>query len=153
MRVKKGLKDLNPTNLSFPEDTKIYVNNSLYVHTIGNYKINVSNFGIIKKIIRTLLSIVQLRSNRLKMVHIKASHMSTIWGLYFLRSDFPCLELFRYLQAVACVSKLCSSISFSICVLYLAIYWSFFPQFFFDDVYYLPYCLVYFASFCCSAAL
>ena len=29
MRVKKGLKDLNPTNLSFPEGTKIYVNDSL----------------------------------------------------------------------------------------------------------------------------
>ena len=29
MRIKEGLKDLNPTNLSFPEDTKIYVNDSL----------------------------------------------------------------------------------------------------------------------------
>ena len=29
MCIKKGLKDLNPTNLSFPEGTKIYVNNSL----------------------------------------------------------------------------------------------------------------------------
>ena len=29
MRIKKGLKDLNPTNLSFPEGTKIYVNDSL----------------------------------------------------------------------------------------------------------------------------
>ena len=29
MRVKKGLKDLNPTNLSFPEGTKLYVNGSL----------------------------------------------------------------------------------------------------------------------------
>ena len=29
MRIKKGLKDLNPTNLSFPWGTKIYVNDSL----------------------------------------------------------------------------------------------------------------------------
>ena len=29
MRIKKVLKDLNPTNLSFPEGTKIYVNESL----------------------------------------------------------------------------------------------------------------------------
>ena len=29
MRIKKGLKDLNPTNLSFLEGTKIYVNDSL----------------------------------------------------------------------------------------------------------------------------
>ena len=29
MRIKKGLKDLNPTNLSFPEGTKIYVDVSL----------------------------------------------------------------------------------------------------------------------------
>ena len=27
--IKKGLKDLNPTNLSFPEGTKIYLNDSL----------------------------------------------------------------------------------------------------------------------------
>ena len=29
MRIKKGLKDLSPTNLSFLEGTKIYVNDSL----------------------------------------------------------------------------------------------------------------------------
>ena len=29
MRIKKGLKDLNQANLSFPEGTKIYVNDSL----------------------------------------------------------------------------------------------------------------------------
>ena len=29
MRIKKGLKDLNPTNLGFPEGTKIYVNDRL----------------------------------------------------------------------------------------------------------------------------
>ena len=29
MHIKKGLKYLNPTNLSFPEGTKIYVNDSL----------------------------------------------------------------------------------------------------------------------------
>ena len=29
MRIKKGLKDLNPTNLTFPEGNKIYVNDSL----------------------------------------------------------------------------------------------------------------------------
>ena len=35
MRIKKGLKDLNPTNLSFPEGTKIYVNNSLCPYYLG----------------------------------------------------------------------------------------------------------------------
>ena len=29
MRIKKGLKDLDTTNLSFPEGTKIYLNNRL----------------------------------------------------------------------------------------------------------------------------
>ena len=29
MRIEKRLKNLNPTNLSFPEGTKIYVNDSL----------------------------------------------------------------------------------------------------------------------------
>ena len=29
MHIKKGLKDLNPAILSFPEGTKIYVNDSL----------------------------------------------------------------------------------------------------------------------------
>ena len=35
MRIKKGLKDLNPTNLGFPEGTKIYVNDSLYPYYMG----------------------------------------------------------------------------------------------------------------------
>ena len=35
MRIKKGLKAPNPTNLSFPEDTKIYVNDSLCPHYRG----------------------------------------------------------------------------------------------------------------------
>ena len=38
----------------------------------------ISDFGIIRKFIRILLSMVQLGLSRLKMVHIKASHMSTI---------------------------------------------------------------------------
>ena len=39
---------------------------------------NARNFGIMRKFIRTLLSMIQLESNRLKMLHTKASHMSTI---------------------------------------------------------------------------
>ena len=35
MPVKKGLKDLNPTNLNFPEGTKIYVNDSLCLYYRG----------------------------------------------------------------------------------------------------------------------
>ena len=77
MRIKKGLKDLNPTNLSFPEGTKIYVNDSLCTY-IGDCGMNARNFGIIRRFIRTLLLMVQLGSNRLRMVHIKASHTSTI---------------------------------------------------------------------------
>ena len=118
-----------------------------YAHTIGDYKMNARNFGIIRRFIRTLPLMVRLRSNRLKMVHIKASHTSTIWGLYFLRSKFPCLELFRYLQAVVFVSNLCSFstfLVFNISVMYLAIFWQR-PLFSrsFDDVCCLPLCLVY----------
>ena len=45
------------------------------VHTVGDYGINARNYGIITRFIRTLLSMVQLGSNKLKMVHIKASHI------------------------------------------------------------------------------
>ena len=38
MRIKKELKDLNPTNLSFPEGTKIYVNDSLCPYYGGLWK-------------------------------------------------------------------------------------------------------------------
>ena len=66
MRIKKGLK----------EGAKIHVNDSYY--TMVDYGMNERNFGIIRKFIRILLSMAQLGLNRLKMVHIKASHMSTI---------------------------------------------------------------------------
>ena len=35
VRIEKGLKGLNPTNLSFPEGTKIYVNDSLCLYYGG----------------------------------------------------------------------------------------------------------------------
>ena len=70
------------------------------LHTI-DYGTNIGNFGIIRKIIPTLLSMVQSESNRLKMAHIKISHMLTIW----VRALFPVEQIsmswvFRYLQAV-----------------------------------------------------
>ena len=123
-----------------------------YAHAIGDYGMNVRNFGIIRKFTRISLSMVQLGSNRLKMVHIKASHMSTIWGLYFLRSKFPCLDLFRYLQAVVFVSNLCSFsffLVFSISVMYLLGNILTTPLFSrsFDNVCYLPLWLVYLPRF------
>ena len=127
------------------------------VHAIGDYGMNERNFVTIRKFIRTLLSMVQVGSNRLKMVHIKASHMPTIWGLYFRRSKFPCLDLFRYLQAVVFVPYLCSFsffLVFSISVMYLAIFWQ--HPFFFALFWW---CLLFaslprlFVSFYCSAAL
>lgn len=48
MHVEKGLKDLNPTNLSFPEDTIIYKNDNLCPQ-YEDYQMNVRNFGIKKK--------------------------------------------------------------------------------------------------------
>ena len=127
-----------------------------YAHTIGDYGMNARNFGIIRTFTRTLQLMVQLGSNRLKMVQIKASHISTIWGLYFLRSNFPYLELFRSLQAVAFVSTLCSFSIFlvlSISVMYLAIFWQrlLFRALLMAFVIYLMASFI--CSFCCSAAL
>ena len=48
-----------------------------YVHTIGDYGMNARNFEI-KKIYSYFTVSGTLGSNRLKMVHIKASHISTI---------------------------------------------------------------------------
>ena len=103
----------------------------------------------------TLLSMVQLGSNKLKRVHIKASHMSTIWGLYFLRSKFPCLDLFRYLQAVVFVSNLGSfSLLFFLFLLCIwqyyditSFFWGFWLYLLFAS---LPHLC---ALFCCSSAL
>ena len=125
-----------------------------YVHTTGNYGMKARNFGIIR-FIHTLLSMVQLGSNRLKMVHIKASHI-TIWGLYFLRSNFPYLQLFRYLQAAVFVSTLCSFSIFlvlSISVMYLTIFWQ--RPLFCALLMTFVICLIasFICSFCCSAAL
>lgn len=48
MHIKKGLKYLNPTNLSFPGDTKIYVNNSLCPSFRG-LRNECKKLGIIRK--------------------------------------------------------------------------------------------------------
>ena len=69
MRIKKGLKDLNPTNLSFPEDTKIYVNDSLCPYYRGLWN-ECKKLWNNKRFIRTLLLKLRLGSNRLEMVHI-----------------------------------------------------------------------------------
>ena len=60
MRIKKGLKDLNPTNLSFPEGTKIYVNDSLCPY-YRDYGMNARNFGIIRFILTLLLMVVRIK--------------------------------------------------------------------------------------------
>ena len=79
MRVEKGLKDLNPTNLSFPEDTIINKNDNLCPQ-YEDYQTNVRNFGKKKerKFVHTSLFMVQSESNLLKMFHIETSQMSTI---------------------------------------------------------------------------
>ena len=52
--------------------------------SIRDYGMNVRNFGIMKKFIRTLLSMEQLGSNRLKMVHSYKSitHVSDLRALF-----------------------------------------------------------------------
>ena len=98
MRSKKGQKNLNLTSLNFPEGIKTYVNDSLcpcYSWLWNEFR----NFGIIREFIRTLLSMVQLGLNGLKMVHIKASHVSTIWGLSISWGEnfhvFSCLGIYK----------------------------------------------------------
>ena len=120
-----------------------------YVHTIVDYGMNVRHFGIIRTFFLTLLSMLQWRSNRLKMVYITASHTSTIWGLYFLRSTFPCLELLRYLQAGVFLSKLSSFSIFLVFVIHLAIFW----QRPFFHALSMTFVIYFIASFYWSAAL
>ena len=74
MRIKKGLKDLNPTNLSFPEGTKIYVNDSLCPYYRGLWnecKKLWNNKKIYSYFTVNSYFTVQLGSNRLKLAHIK----------------------------------------------------------------------------------
>ena len=91
------------------------------------------------------------------MAHIKISHLSMTWGLSFLRSKVPCLELFRYLQAVVfvliCVNLVCFFLVFSISVMYLAIFWQrpFFALF--SSRLLFAFLSRLFTSYCCSAVL
>ena len=80
MRIKKGLKDFNPTNLSFPEGTEIYINDSLcpYYRELWNECKKLWNNKIYLYFTVNSYFTVQLGSNRLKMVHIKALRISTI---------------------------------------------------------------------------
>ena len=77
MRIKKGLKDLNPTNLSFPEGVKIYVNDSLCPYYRGLWN-ECKKLWNNRKIYLYFTANGTVRINRLKMIHIKPSHMSTI---------------------------------------------------------------------------
>ena len=115
MRIKKELKDINPTNLSFPEGSKIYVNDSLYPYYRGLWN-ECKKLWNNKKIysyftVNGTVRIKQVENGPYKNI---------------TRSKFPCLEFFRYLQAVVFVSDLCSFsfffLVFSISDIYLAIF-------------------------------
>ena len=81
----------------------------VYVHTTGDYGMNVTNFGIIR-------SYLYFNVNGT----VRISHVNKLTALYL---EEQCLELFSYLQAVVFVSNLCSSsIFFSTYVMHLAIF-------------------------------
>ena len=120
MSIKKGLKHLNPTNLSFQEGTKMYINNSLcpYYRELWNECKKLWNNNKIYSsfTVNGAARIKQVRNGPYKSI----THVINLRALFCEVQT----EQFRYLQAVLSVSKLCSFIFlFSICVLYLAIFW------------------------------
>ena len=58
MRVKKDLKDLDPTDLDFPAGTRLFINDGLCPIT-GDFGTNVKNYGSIKKYFGLLPLMVQ----------------------------------------------------------------------------------------------
>ena len=124
MRSKKGQKNLNLTSLNFPEGIKTYVNDSLCpcyrglwneFKKLWNNKINYSYFTV-----NGTVRIKQAENGPYKSV----THVNNLRAIYFLRRNFSCLQLFRYLEAILFLSNLCSFsifLVFSISVMYLAI--------------------------------
>ena len=99
MNIKKGLKDLNSTNLSFPEGTKIYVNDRLCPQYRGLWN-ECKKRGNDKKIYWYFTVYGALRFKQVENGPYKTiPHVNNLRAL-LPRSKFPCLELFRYLQAV-----------------------------------------------------
>ena len=84
MRIKKGLKDLNPTKLSFPEGTRIYLNDSLcpYYRGLRNECKKLWN----NKKIYSYFSVKQVVNARIKQVengpHKNITHVNGLRALF-----------------------------------------------------------------------
>ena len=127
-----------------------------YVHTIGGLWNKCKKLWNNKKIYlyftgNGTVRIKQVGNNPYKSI----IHVNNLRAL-FPEEQIPCLEIFRYLQAVVFVSNLCSFsilLGFSNSVMYLAIFWwgSFFYALLMTFVNGLIASFI--CSFCCSAAL
>ena len=57
MRVKKDLKDLNPTDIDFPDGARLFIIDSLCL--LGDFGTNAKNYRLIKKYFCFLPLVVQ----------------------------------------------------------------------------------------------
>ena len=76
-----------------------------YVHTAGDYGMNVSNFGILMKICLYFTVNGTVKINQVENGQYNSITPVNDLRALFPRSKFPYLELFRYLQAVVFVSN------------------------------------------------
>ena len=87
MRIKKGLEDLNPTNLSFPQGSKIYINNSLcpYYRRLWNE---------CKKILNNKKTYSYFTVNSVRIKQVENGPYKSITHVYDLRALFPEEQVF-----------------------------------------------------------
>ena len=88
--VNKLLKDLNPTDLDFPEGAQLFINDSLIPIT-GDFETNVKNYGSIKKYFRFLPLMVHFSWSLSKMVPTTVSPILIIWKVFSGKKILPCL--------------------------------------------------------------
>ena len=125
IRIKKGLKDLNPTNLSFPDGIKIYVNDGLCLYHWGLWN-ECKKLWNNKKIYSCFSANGSVRVKQVENGSYKDSYKS-ITHVNDLRALFPGAN-FHVLSYLGIYKLLCSFLNcvhlvfLSVCVTYLAIF-------------------------------
>ena len=129
IRIKKGLNDLNPINLSFPDGIKIYVNDGLCLHHWGLWN-ECKKLWNNKKIYSYFsangsVRIKQVENGSYKDSYKSITHVNDLRALY-PGANFHVLSYLGFYKLLRSFLNCVYLVILSVCVMYLAIFWRLF---------------------------